>query len=203
VVSIDAFYVDKYEVTNALYKACVDAGVCAAPRRIDTPTRENYYGNPEFDNFPVVWVNWDAASTYCTWRGARLLTEAEWEKAARGTDGRTYPWGEGLDCTHANFSNCIGDTAAVGRYVAGQSPYGVFEMAGNAWEWVADWYSPTFFTESPASNPPGPDTGTERVARGGSWAIGQPDIQASRRIGREPNPSEDRLTIRCATTQAP
>jgi serine/threonine-protein kinase len=202
-VQLDAFYIDKFEVTNALYAACVAAGVCPRPRRSDTVTHPSYYGNPEFDNFPVVWVSWNEATAYCEWRGARLPTEAEWEKGARGTDGRTYPWGEGLDCTRANFATCVGDTVAVGSYESGQSPYGVYEMAGNAWEWVADWYSATYYGESPPLNPPGPETGAERVVRGGSWAGGNTDVHSARRIGRVPTSSGDRTSIRCARTGLP
>jgi formylglycine-generating enzyme required for sulfatase activity len=158
-VYLDEYQIGKYEVTNRQYNNCRQAGVCA--------------GSAVTTNLdhPVVNVSWKDAKTYCEWVGGRLPSESEWEKAARGTDGRTYPWGEGLDCTYANYSgsNCGGDTTPVGSYESGKSPYGAYDMAGNVWEWVNDWYDETYYQNSPSSNPLGPNTGKERVLRGGSW----------------------------------
>ncbi len=168
-VYLDAFYIDKYEVTNALYKSCVDLGVCKPPQNITSSTRSNYYGNPEFDHFPVIYVDWYMAKIYCGWRGGGLPTEAQWEKAARGTDGRIYPGGKSLDPSMANYENNTGDTTAIGSYKNAVSPYGVHDMAGNVWEWVADWYSRTYYITTLSSNPLGPERGRYRVLRGGSW----------------------------------
>jgi formylglycine-generating enzyme required for sulfatase activity len=167
-VTLDAFYMDVYEVTNGQYAACVDSGICQPPMDTISDSRSSYYGNPAFDDYPVIFVNWNMAKAYCEWREGRLPTEAEWEKAARGTDERTYPWGEAIDDSDANYNNNIGDTSRVGSY-ATKSPYGLYDMAGNVWEWVADYYSDTYYSNSPSRNPPGPESGTERVLRGGSW----------------------------------
>ncbi len=168
-VYLDAYYIDTYEVTNARYKACVDAGVCQPPQETSSATRTDYYGNPDFADYPVIYVDWEMAVTYCEWRSGQLPSEAQWEKAARGTDGRSYPWGEGIDATRANYGYNIGDTTAVGNYKANKSPYGVYDMTGNVWEWVADWYSGTYYQTSPASNPTGPESGQYHGLRGGSW----------------------------------
>jgi eukaryotic-like serine/threonine-protein kinase len=174
-VYLDGYHIDKYPVTNARYKACVDAGGCTAPQSVNSSTRSPYYGNATYANFPVINVTWHQASAFCAWADKRLPTEAEWEKAARGSsDTRKYPWGnEDPTCSLANYVGstgyCVGDTSEVGSYPAGASPYGVMDMAGNVWEWVNDWYQADYYSVSPDSNPQGPATGPERVLRGTWW----------------------------------
>ncbi len=213
-VYLDAFYIDKYEVTNKLYKACVDAGTCQPPLDFKSFTRSSYYDNPEFDHYPVIAVSWNMAKTYCEWREAQLPTEAQWEKAARGTDARTYPWGEGISCDKANYwpkdQACIGDTMQVGAYAGNISPYDVYDMAGNVMEWVADRYSATYYSDSPASNPLGPVSGSdeERVFRGGSWMSNDQGVHTTSRhwvwdsSSRVPYYSQD-LGFRCARGISP
>jgi len=188
-VYLDSFYIDKYEVTNALYKACVDARTCDSPKQASSNIHSIYYGNPEFDNYPVIFIGWNMAKTYCEWRGARLPTEAEWEKAARGTDGRTYPWGEEINPTYANYGYNVGDTTPVGFYERGKSTYGVYDTVGNAWEWVNDWYGKTYYQSSSTSNPLGAESGQYRVLRGGSWYINKDDVRSSSRFGGDPEES--------------
>ncbi len=163
-VYLDAYWMDITEVTNAQYLACVDSGGCR-------PLGEaQYYRDESLSNHPVVYVTWFDARDYCAWAGKRLPTEAEWEKAARGTDGRIFPWGdEPANDRLANFDDKIHKTTPVGSYPAGASPYGLQDIAGNAWEWVDDWYSLDYYRTSIRENPPGPDSGDRKVLRGGSW----------------------------------
>lgn len=173
-VSIDGFWMDQVEVVNAMYELCVNDGTCRPPTLLRSDNREDYFGNPEFDDYPVVYVTWVDANAYCQWAGRRLPTEAEWERAARGDDKRNFPWGDELPSEYtANFMNLIGDTSRVGSYAEGASPFGVLDMAGNVWEWIADRYKPNYYQIAPTENPPGPSEEEAqylmRVIRGGSY----------------------------------
>jgi formylglycine-generating enzyme required for sulfatase activity len=183
-VYVDAFYIDLTEVTNEQYRECVKAGDCQPPRRYDCCSEKSvgvwpsYYDNRKFDDYPVVFITWHDALAYCTWRGVRLLTEAEWEKASRGTDARTYPWGNAEPTPSLlNFAWLPKEfeekpsytTMPVGSYPNGASPYGVLDLAGNVYEWVYDVYAPDYYQVSPYDNPKGPEEGAYRVTRGGSF----------------------------------
>jgi eukaryotic-like serine/threonine-protein kinase len=169
-VYLDAFWIDRTEVANSLYAKCVAAGACDPLNDISSYSRTSYYGNSQFADYPVIYVNWNMASAYCSWAGRRLPSEAEWEKAARGTDGRLYPWGDQAPSSSlVSFAWNQGDTAEVGSYPAGASPYGALDMAGNVWEWVNDWYDENYYESSPSENPQGPSSGDDRGLRGGSW----------------------------------
>ena len=160
-VTLDAFWIDKTEVTNAMYALCVKAGNCPALAQRSSEMNQIYFGNPQFDNYPVINVSWDNANAYCKWANRQLPTEAQWEKAARGSDGRTYPWGNTApDQNRLNFGNFVGDTTEVGKYPTGASIYGATDLVGNVWEWVADWYDGSYYGKSPPQNPTGPATGS-------------------------------------------
>ena len=199
-VYLDSFWIDKTEVTNAMYAKCVQAGACNPPRSNRSNTRASYYGYPEFDQYPVLYVSWLDAKAYCSWVGGRLPTEAEWEKAARGTDARPYPWGDADPASAGNLLNFRGqDTIQVGLYVSGASPYGALDMAGNVSEWVADWFSLDYYNSPPPSNPLGPDSGEYRVWRGGSWANTSTDLVSTySRTGNLPTDASGGLGFRCA-----
>ena len=171
-VYLDAFWIDQTEVTNKQYSMCVDAGVCSAPPKTGSDKRNDYFGNPEFENYPVVHMTWDAAQVYCNWAGRGLPTEAQWEKAARGTDARLYPWGnDDPNAELLNFNNNVGETTEVGSYELGKSPYGAYDMVGNVWEWVRDRYSQVYYSKSPTENPTGPESGQTYVLRGGGYDV--------------------------------
>ena len=202
-VTLDAYQIAKYEVTNAAYAQCVAAKICKAPYSNASFTRTSYYGNSTYDNYPVIYVDWNQSNTYCAWKGNRLPSEAEWEKAARGATIQAYPWGDfSATCGLANFwlgtSGCVGDTSAVGSYPAGASTYGALDMLGNVWEWVNDWYAGTYYDDPAAgTNPTGPATGYNKVRRGGDFASTGFYLRDATR-GIYPPIYFDRFGFRCA-----
>ncbi len=197
-VYLDGFYIDKFEVTNALYKPFLQSARRNQSAGRDAPSD---WSNSRFngESQPVVGVTWHDADAYCTWAGKRLPTEAEWEKAARGTDGRKYPWGDQWDASRANSNESkLGKTAPVGSYAGGVSPYGAHDMAGNVWEWVADWYDPDYYQRSPERNPTGPDSGRTRVLRGGSWLYEPFGLRTASRFSFTPGFRGNLIGFRCA-----
>jgi len=217
-VTLDAYLIDQYAVTNEEYQACVDAMVCTA-KHYDDGTCYIYDGTTwvygvvpaQFRGAtnPVVCVTWDEAKTYCEWAGKRLPTEAEWEKAARGTEGWKYPWGNlpFPTCEYAvmNDPNAGGlgcgtnGTLPVGSRPKGISPYGVYGMIGNVWEWVNDWYASDYYASSPTNNPTGPETGACHVMRGGAWDSRPDTLRASSRLVGHPGTFHDSAYgFRCA-----
>jgi formylglycine-generating enzyme required for sulfatase activity len=202
-VSGAAFLMDRYEVTNARYAACVQAGACAPPALTSSSRRPSYYGVPDYADYPVIHVSWSQAAQFCAWADGRLPTEAEWERAARGTESpRTFPWGESQpDCSKANMAGCVGDTDRVGRRLAGQSPYGAFDMAGNVWEWTADWYEAGYYARSPEQEPMGPDAGMLKVMRGGCWVSGGSSLRTTCRKAELPATWAPNVGFRCVYPQ--
>ena len=206
-VDLDAYFIDKYEVTSAEYAACIAQGACTVP--FYTEQYMPFHSPVGSADLPVEGVTWQQASIYCAWEGKRLPTEAEWEKAARGSaDTRIYPWGNAApDCSRANFREdrnslgCISGMQKVGGYPAGASPYGLMDMSGNVWEWVHDWYDSDFYRTSGDTRRVGPSTGVERVVRGGSWDTYALTIRVASRGHIDPNFPRPEVGFRCARSR--
>jgi serine/threonine-protein kinase len=219
-INLNAFWIDQNEVTNTLFSAFVDAtGYQTDAENLGwsyawddlnwSKTIEADWQHPNGadsnilgkEEHPVVQVSWNDAAAYCQWAGRRLPTEAEWEKAARGTDQRDYPWGNKTpNADLLNFLNNIGDTTEVGRYPNGVSPYGAYDMAGNVWEWVNDWYRSDYYAaiEDNAPSPQGPAYGDGRVLRGGSWINYYSVVRSADRNWSNPMFSFSSYGFRCA-----
>ena len=191
-VYLDAYYIDVFEVTNAEYAKFVEATGRLTP---------STFFSPDFDgpNQPVGDVSWEDADAYCKWAGKRLPTEAEWERAARGTDGRAYPWGNALpNETKVNYRRKVKQTTPVGSYPPGVSPHGLYDMCGNVWEWVADYWMKDYYQYSPRENPTGPESGGAHVVRGGSWVNSAGYISATVRPNPNPEHRQGHKGFRCA-----
>jgi len=208
-VTIKAFYIDQYEVTAGRYQKFLESG-----KREISPSTDDDAGN-SLEDRPVVGVTWTEAARYCAWAGKRLPTEAEWEKSARGTDGRRYPWGvmqPFVDIANYNRGLWVNEAITLvpvgsgldgmsvrhGLKDGGKSPYGLAHMAGNAAEWVNDWYDREYYQKSPDANPPGPVSGEKRVLRGGSWADLPTALRVTARFSAEPEFEDRTAGFRCA-----
>ncbi len=216
IVRLDPYFIDETEVTNGQYSVCVDEEKCEPPDRPGATRHPAYYGDPAFEEYPVIFVSWYDAQNYCDWKGARLPSEAEWERASgydpeQGIKYR-YPWGNVFDGTYLNFcdANCPqedrnvsyddghADTAPVGAYPEGASRFGINDMSGNVMEWVSDWYDPRYYANSTDTNPLGPLDGDFKTLRGGSWLSSDQEVRVSGRSSFSPSVSRANLGFRCA-----
>ncbi len=207
-VYLDAFWMDRTVVTNAMFAVFLNA----LGNQIEARTTWLDAGDEDvliiqqagvwqavegYENYPAVEVSWYGAQAYCHWAGRRLPSEAEWERAARGMDGRVYPWGDEIDCDHAEYANCSGGLLPISSNPLGASPYGVLGLSGNTWEWVADWYADGYYSDLPSENPFGPLDGGTRVLRGGSWEYDWKHLRSANRRHNGPAVSMHDYGFRC------
>ena len=197
-VYLDVFWIDQTIITNGMYAKCVSAGICA-------PSLCNGDNCSNGDQQPVVGIDWNQAKAYCEWAGRRLPTEAEWEKAARGTDGRIYPWGnQAPNSRFLNINRNIGNSTNVGLYPEGASPFGALDMVGNVAQWVADFYDGGYYSSSPARNPQGPSSGSSRGVRGGLWGGFDNNARSTFRSNSDQDfQGSGVIGFRCAQSAAP
>jgi len=208
-VKLDAFWVDRTEVTNRQYAQCIQDQACSLPSEPGSFTRETYFGDDAYADYPVIWITRDQAVGYCSWAGGRLPTEAEWEYAARGPESLTFPWGEEFDPSRANYcdTSCAAgvsdssyddgypETAPVGSFPEGVSWCGALDMAGNVREWVNDWFS--YYSAESLENPVGPDEGETFIPKGGSWLDTPDDLRSSNRGENTPDYTRHKVGFRC------
>ncbi len=217
-VYLDGFYIDQFEVSNAAFAEFLNevgnqiegvAGKAHWVEESDPDLRIHrldgiWQPDEGWENHPMNEVTWFGAASFCEWREARLPSEAEWEKAARGTDGRTYPWGEAEPtCKMANFSGCFYDSVPIDSYPEWVSPYGVYNMAGNVHEWTNDWYGEDYYANSPTENPTGPENGDYKVFRGASWFNANFQTRTTYRYPKLPVLTYKANGFRCAISIAP
>lgn len=194
-VQLSPYWIQQSEVTNRQYALCVASGQCSPPM---DDRRALAISEATQVDVPVTGVSWDQASTYCSWIQGTLPTEAQWEKAARGPESRIYPWGDtNPSCDLLNFENCVGHPIEVRQYADGQSYYKMFDMAGNVFEWVLDWYDPAYYPVSPPSDPAGAASGTTRSFRSSSYYSFAADVKLARRLYMEPEKFREDLGFRC------
>jgi eukaryotic-like serine/threonine-protein kinase len=201
IVTLSEFTMDKFEITNKKYQGCVNQCICTPPSSsLSYSARHNYTSALEYENFPVVYVTWEQAMIYCQGLGKSLPTEAQWELAAKSKENYDYPWGDTDPVrSMANFGQpMLGDTEEVGTYESGKSWYGMMDMAGNVWEWVYDYYSQDYY-EANMVNPTGPETGTNRVVRGGSFASEADKLNTKRRTYYQGDSEFSTVGFRCVT----
>jgi serine/threonine-protein kinase len=205
-INLVSYWIDKTEITNRLYQLCMEAGACTKLTNTHSALREDYFVNVAYAEHPVIWVKWEQAEAYCKWAGRRLPTEREWEKAARGTDGRLYPWGsEPPNNTLLNYNLAVGDTVKVGSYPTGASPYGVLDMSGNVVEWVSDFYYPSYFPLIYNPTVPPPPLGTSvHSLRSSSWAAPKSEARVTvRHFTNRSDGTYNNVGFRCAATEKP
>jgi formylglycine-generating enzyme required for sulfatase activity len=194
-VGLSSFWIYRTKVTNRMYSICMATGDCAPPQDQEAVKA---LADPAKRDFPVVNVDWEQAETYCKFVEGHLPTEAQWEKTARGPDGNVYPWGDAAPtCDLSNFKDCVGEKSNVFDYPAGKSYYDALDLAGNIYEWVADWYTPQYYGESPGVDPLGPERGTVRSVRSSGFDSEENTLSSARRFYLKPDENRLDLGFRC------